>query len=263
MKTPLSITAIALAISSCSSIAGIEGSGTILTQIRTVPDFHAISVRGSGEMLLSQGDTVAVEIECDDNLLEHIKSEVTDSELILGPDGVNLRPSNRVIYRVVVKDLDSIALSGSLSLECPALKGKDLSISTSGSGRVRIGELTGNAVAYRVSGSGNLKLGSMHADSLSLKISGSGKVAVETGAVETVDMKISGSGNMGLMGLQTKEATIKISGSGKAQIWAEETLDAGVSGSGKIEYWGSATPTIRTSGSGKLLPMGPHPSTQE
>ncbi|MDF1837084.1 MAG: DUF2807 domain-containing protein [Planctomycetota bacterium] len=255
MKTPLSITAVALAFASCSTIAGIEGSGTIQTEPRSVPTFHAIAVHGSGEMLLSQGDVATVEIECDDNLLEHIKSEVVDAKLSLGPDGVNLRPTDRIIYRVVVKDLDSIALSGSLSLQCPVLQAGDLSIRTSGSGRVRIGELKGNAVEYKVSGSGNLKLGSMTADSLKLKVSGSGKVHVGQGSASKLDVGISGSGNMDLQNLQTQEAIVRIAGSGKALLWAEESLSGGVSGSGRVEYRGSPVIDWSSSGSGKIRPI--------
>jgi hypothetical protein len=252
MKTSLAITAIALAITSCTSMTAIEGSGTILTEARSVPEFHAISVHGSGQMLLSQGDAVAIEIECDDNLLEYIRSDVNGSELSLGPDGANLRPTSPIIYRVIVKDLKSIALSGSLSLQCPELQTADLSIRTSGSGRIQIGKLNGKAVAYKVSGSGKLQLGSMMADSVTLKVSGSGNVHVGQGTASKLEVDISGSGNMDLQNLQTREATVQISGSGKALLWAEDTLKGRVSGSGRVEYRGSPAIDWNSSGSGKI-----------
>ena len=258
MKTPLLLTALALTLPACS-LTGIPGSGTIQIQERSVPAFHSIAVRGSGEMLLSQGDVAAVSIECDDNLLEYIDSVVEGSTLTLGPSGANLQPSNHIIYRVVVTDLESIALSGSLRMSCPALRTEDLSIRTSGSGRIRIGHLIGKDVAYKVSGSGDLRLNSLQADSLSLKISGSGNVQVQEGSAKTLLVRISGSGNMGLKGLHTQDANISISGSGKAHIWADSTIESNISGSGQIHYWGTASTSASTSGSGKIKRMGNHP----
>ncbi len=255
MKTPLLLPLIAILAPACS-LTGIKGSGTIEIQDRPVPAFNAIAVRGSGEMLLSQGDTHEVSIECDDNLLEYIESEVDGMTLSLGPVGANLSPSDRIIYRVVVKDLDSIALSGSLRMHCPALKTEDLTVRTSGSGRVRIGQLNGKAVGYRVSGSGDLRVGSLYAEKLTLKISGSGDVEVEEGAVNTMNARISGSGDLGLRNLHTQKAMVKITGSGKAQLWVDQEIEANISGSGKIEHWGSAVVEQHTSGSARIIGMG-------
>jgi len=64
----------------------VGGSATTISEARTVSQFDKVSVSGSGQLLISQGQEQALTIETDDNLLPFIKSEVINGHLRIGPD---------------------------------------------------------------------------------------------------------------------------------------------------------------------------------
>ena len=53
-------------------VGEINGSGTILTENRSVGDFERLSIRGTGIIHLTQGARPALTVTADDNLLQYI-----------------------------------------------------------------------------------------------------------------------------------------------------------------------------------------------
>src|SRR5262245_51229407 len=83
------------AVLGCFGGNGIAGSGNVTTESRTVTGFTDIEISGSGKLIVEQGDSEALSITTDDNLMEYIASEVQGSKLTLGPKGlISLRPSD-------------------------------------------------------------------------------------------------------------------------------------------------------------------------
>ena len=69
----------------------VNGSGDLITETREVSDFNGINLSGSGEVIVTQGDTESLTVETDDNVMEHVKSEVRGATLHLGfEEGFNL-----------------------------------------------------------------------------------------------------------------------------------------------------------------------------
>jgi hypothetical protein len=194
------------------ALDAVRGSGTVATETRDVSDFTAVTLSGSGRLIVEPGAAESLEITADDNLLPLLTSEVKGGRLHLGVQrGTSIRPSKEIVYRVMVKSLEEVDLSGSGSVELKDVKGKRLKVGLSGSGGL-----------------------------------------TAAGEVERLDLHISGSGKAKTENLKAKEVTVSISGSGGVGVAAGEALNVTVSGSGSVEYVGDPKVTQRISGSGSV-----------
>src|ERR1700730_14194234 len=178
---------------SCSVISGacvfdsVAGSGKIVTEPRMVSGFSAVSLSGSGQVIIEQTGMESLTVTTDDNLLPYIKTDVKGNTLELGlKDSMTyLRPTHDIVFRLTVRKLEGLDISGSGKADA---KGLD-------------------------------------PDHVRIKISGSGEVSAQ-GTANDLDLGISGSGGYRGEDMRSKRATIDISGSGGAVIAARETLKA-------------------------------------
>jgi hypothetical protein len=216
----------------------VRGSGNIVSEPREVSDFTGVALSGSGNLTITQGDNETLTVEADDNVMEWIETEVRSGTLHLGfRSGVNIINTSRAIeYRLTVRDLNSLTVSGSGNANAENLVGEDVTITVSGSGEVQIDELTASTVT--------------------VVISGSGDVDVNGGAAEQQAITVSGSGQYRAADLPSESADVDISGSGDATLWVAEMLDIVVSGSGNLDYYGTPQVNQRVSGSGDVRSLG-------
>ena len=127
-------------------------------------------------------------------MLPVLTSEVDDSVLRLGRKRrTTVRTRNPIRYRVTLKGLTSVELSGSGSVSGADLRASALRVDISGSGTVN---LTGTAdqQEVEVSGSGRYEAAELASRSVTIEISGSGKATVA--AAEQLRVDISGSGTV-------------------------------------------------------------------
>jgi Putative auto-transporter adhesin, head GIN domain len=192
----------------------IEGSGKIVTDTRAVSGVSAVSVSGSGRLIVEQTGTESLTVTTDDNLLPYIKTEVRSGRLELGVQDnsmTNLRPSKDIVFHLTVKQMNDIG----------------------------------------VSGSGEADVKGLVQDSLKVGISGSGSVTAH-GNADNLEVGVSGSGQYRGADLAAKRATASVSGSGDVVLAVSDSLEANVSGSGSVEYVGNPRVTEHVSGSGSV-----------
>jgi hypothetical protein len=214
----------------------ITGSGDMITETRQVKDFDKISVSGSGEVIVTQGESESLSIETDDNVMKHIEAEVEGGTLKLGiKNGINLISTTRLVFYVGVDDLTGLSISGSGDVE---------------SDRIETGRLE-----VKISGSGDVKIASLTADAVKAEISGIGEIDLD-GDVAAQDVDVSGSGQYLAGDLCSGSVKVSVSGSGGATVCATETLDASVSGTGSVNYYGRPSLTTSESGTGKINSLG-------
>ncbi|HZA73306.1 MAG TPA: head GIN domain-containing protein [Propionibacteriaceae bacterium] len=200
--------ALLLLLSGCGVVGG---SGEVQTETRQVSGFTAIDLAGSGEVTLEQGDSETLTIEADDNVLPRLTSEVSDSTLKLDKKrGITLGTNSPIRYRVTLKDLTGLNVSGSGSIKAERLTLQTLRVDISGSGTV---DLSGSAVEQdiEVSGSGRYEAADLPSQKVTAEISGSGEIAVAVSGELKVD--ISGSGTVTYSGDPNVQQSV--SGSGK------------------------------------------------
>jgi Putative auto-transporter adhesin, head GIN domain len=206
----VSLAALALLVLSACSI--VNGSGRVATETRQVSGFSKIDLSGAGEVTIEQGGTEALTIEADDNVLPKLTGKVSGDTLKLGKrTGTALHTKNPIRYRVTLKDLTGLDVSGSGTVQAQQLKLQAVHVDISGSGAVN---LSGTAVEQHVevSGSGRYDAAEMPSDKVSVDISGSGQASLAV----------------------NRELKIDISGSGTVTYTGNPSVDQSVSGSGRV-----------------------------
>jgi hypothetical protein len=214
-------------------------------ETRRVSGFTEVALRGYGKLVVEQTTDAQAEgitIEAEPELLSRITTEVRGRRLLLG-FGMPwfewigfwftwlLTPDKSIRYRLVVRTVEELLISGAGSVECASLRSDSLRLRISGSGRVRVNDL--------------------HAGSLEANISGSGRVEC-AGSAESVEARISGAGRIDAEMLGARNARARISGSGRIDVNATETLDAWISGAGSVRYKGDPRISTHISGAGRI-----------
>jgi hypothetical protein len=210
----------------------VVGSGHVKSEQRHVSSFNQVTLSGVGRLTITQGNSDALTVKSDENLLPYLTSSVSGTTLDLGvKSGVSIQSADPIDFLVTMKQLHGLTISGSGSAQAANISGPALMVSVTGSGAVVLNNLVVSALTATVSGSGVIRV---------------------TGTAQSQDITISGSGNFDGGGFATKSATVDISGSGNATVQVSETLTATVTGSGNVVYIGSPKVTQHVSGSGSV-----------
>lgn len=213
----------------------IDGNGHIIKETRKVPDYTGVSSSGSWDVMIAYGESDAIQVEGDENLLPYIETAVKDGQLeIRSRKNVNLRSTKKITVYVSLTRMTGVHLSGSGDII--------------GEGKF---ENAGTTV-FRVSGSGSIRIDLNKIGNAEIAVSGSGNVRL-SGSAASVSARISGSGNADCSKLICDEARAQISGSGNIKLNANKSVDAQISGSGNVTYRGVAADIKKhVSGSGKV-----------
>jgi hypothetical protein len=246
------VLATALLLSGCT-----RGSGVVISEERPVASFTQVEVAGIGEIILSQGETESLLIEAEDNIMPTLLSEVSEGVLRLTIErGASISPTKPIRYRVVVKDMSAVRLSGATSLTAgPLASSGPLLVHISGSGSAALEELAAEALEVSISGSGNVEAGRVDVGSVTVTVSGSGNLSI-AGRTAQQSVSISGSGDYDAADLESETATAKISGTGSLTVWVTGELNASISGSGNISYYGAPSVDFSGGGSGSIRGLG-------
>jgi hypothetical protein len=215
----------------------VSGSGNIITENRTVSNFDKISLEGSGQLTLIQGETESLTIVAEDNILPLLESEVRDRTLYLGTkENSSFITTEPIRYTVTMIDISGLSVAGSADIVAAVVDAVNLVIDVSGSGEINIGQLTADTLTASISGSANM---------------------VIAGEIDSQDVTVSGSGDYEAGELDSNGADVTVDGSGKAVVWVNQSLTANVSGSGNIEYFGTPDTVIENiDGSGEIVSQG-------
>jgi Putative auto-transporter adhesin, head GIN domain len=215
--------------------ATVQGSGTSVTENRSVTEFQAISTSGSMDLVVRQG-AQQVQVQADDNLVPMIETYVET-----GNQGATLfvRWKKSSSYWTRSKVLVTVSV--------PKLS----AISTSGSGDIKLEAFNTPALKVSLSGSGDARLNALTTDDLGIRISGSGDVSAN-GKASKLSVSIAGSGDVRLADLRSDDVQVQIAGSGDATLNAEKTLTVSIAGSGDVSYTGNPTVKSSVAGSGSV-----------
>ena len=203
---------------------------------RSVGAYDAIGVSGWFDVELVDGTEGELTLKGEENLLEHIVTEVKNGTLSIKVEkGYNLKPTSwkeGIFITVPVKSINSVALSGSGDV---------------------VGKTTIKADSFKtsMSGSGDITL-DVDVNSISASMSGSGDITL-SGRTGDFDATISGSGDIKAYELSADNVDATVSGSADIKVTAHKMLKARVSGSGDISYRGNPEKVdTKSSGSGDI-----------
>jgi len=198
---------------SWGSPSRLQGSGSRSSQARTPGEFSRVRAATSGDVhvvVVGGGGAARVEVSCDENLIEHVRTRVVDGELVIDTDGERMKFREGLRVEIACPALAGATLSGSGSLRVEGLEGERFDASLSGSG-----ELSARGKVARCSlsltGSGELSCRDLEAQEAQVSLAGSGRVHVRASA--QLSASISGSGDVRYSGA-APQITRSVAGSG-------------------------------------------------
>ncbi|MGB5435808.1 MAG: head GIN domain-containing protein [Maribacter sp.] len=238
MKNLAALSFVVLLTISCSAQWGkkVNGNGNMVTIERSTGDYDAIALSGWFDVDLVDGNEGVLTLRGEENLLEHIKTEVKDGKLVIKVEkGYNLKPSSwkqGIKITVPVESINEVTLSGSGDIVGKtAIKTGSFKTSMSGSGDITLA-IESRTLEATMSGSGDIML---------------------SGSTSNFEATISGSGDIKAYELEADHVNATVSGSADIKVTANKSLKARVSGSGDIHYKGNPEKVdTKTSGSGDI-----------
>lgn len=210
----------------------IRGSGTIITQVRTLPEFHAIEMSTAGTVYITYGDTQKVLVTVDDNIMDYIIVSAQNGKLFITTQQHVRLNHFHLVVEVTMTDLTELVTSsaGSIIGKSPFIA-DEVNLTLISAGDIRL-DLTADQLNSKILSAGDLYL------------SGSAR---EHAAV------LASAGDLHAFNLRTDTTRINLSSAGHAEVTVLRLLDATISSIGSLFYKGNPVIYQRISGPGRLI----------
>ncbi len=210
---------------------GISGKGPTQTETRNTAVFHAIELELAGDVEVTVGENLSVEVYAEQNLLPHLKTEVENGVLRIYSEE-NLNSSEGIKIKVTAPAFDRFEVVGSGVIRVVnMIRAEKMEMSIGGSGDIFALQSEFGSVSTSIGGSGTVELG---------------------GKANDMNSDIAGSGDIKAKNLSTNTLKVSISGSGSVTADVISALNVSISGSGDVFYSGSPSVETSVSGSGTV-----------
>jgi hypothetical protein len=200
--------------SSSSSSAGntAEEPSNVTSESRNVSGFEEVELQGVGNLSIQQTGSESLTVEAEEDVLPKIRSEVENDRLIIGlkPD-TSVLTTEPINYRLTVKDLSALKVSGSGNVDAEDISTDELAVTTSGAGNVKINGKA-NSQQVTILGSGDYRAGDLESKEVKVDVRGSGSAIVNV----------------------SDELNAEVSGSGSVEYKGDPTVNQYVSGAGRV-----------------------------
>jgi hypothetical protein len=226
-----------------SASTGIVDNGIVLTDNRAVQDFNKITLKGIGEVTITQGTSESLTVEASEKRLKNLSTKVENGTLLLTENDNKWHISFQlswtpIKYNIVVKDLTAITLEGTGSMIVNKLNTDKIVITQKGTGEIYIKDLTANSITTSMQGTGSVTV---------------------RGEVQDQTLTSEGVGAYEAKYLKSQNTTVDMKGVGGVEVWVTTLLKAKLEGVGSLEYYGSPRVEESTKGLGQVDKMGETP----
>jgi hypothetical protein len=162
------------------------------SETRTVPPFTAVELAGTNEMIVQVGQPQLVVVRADDNLLDHVVTEVHAGVLVVS-DGDSFTSRSPMSVVVTMPSLRSATLSGTGQLMLTGVAANTFTARLPGAGTL---VASGHAarIDASISGDGAMRLESLLATDATVTVGGTGSVMIHVSG--SLDATVSGTGSI-------------------------------------------------------------------
>jgi hypothetical protein len=225
-----------------------NGNGQVTSETRQLESFSKVEVAGAYSVFISHDSKSEVRIEAESNLIQYIRTDVSNGVLIID-NSQNIDPDFEIKIYIKTPELNALLLSGSGVIEADSLVGSTAEVIISGSGLINTNIIAESAIVQN-SGSGALTL-AVDSQTLLCNLSGSGYANL-SGNADNGNFVISASGSIDAFNLTLNELDATISGSGNMGVSVLDFLKVLISGSGSLTYSGDPDLDVNITGSGSI-----------
>jgi hypothetical protein len=170
----------------------IVGSGVVVQAPRPVGAFHGVRLSSVGRVELSTSAQPSVVVEADDNVVEHVRTEVVGGVLEVGLDSGSYSDITLTV-RVAAPALDLVELLGAGELAGTVGDVTSLRVALQGAGRVTLAGTAG-AATIDLTGAGAFHGYDLLAGACTVRLTGTG--VVEVTASDSLDAVVTGVGSV-------------------------------------------------------------------
>ncbi|KPP90630.1 head GIN domain-containing protein [Erythrobacter sp. HL-111] len=229
---PLAALALGTALAGCGADVRVNGMGGVpLAELDTNGPAPTRLVLASGDrVVLSEGDTLAITVDGDEEESARLRFSLEESTLGIGRKNGSWGSGSAVTVNVTMPPPESIAIAGSGTVRAVTLA-RDADISIGGSGDVAVERIAAGTLELNIGGSGSIR---------------------GAGTAERLEVNIGGSGDIDLTALKADRAEVSIGGAGDVAFASDGTVEATIAGSGDVRVTGSAKCEVTAFGSGRL-----------
>jgi hypothetical protein len=195
----------------------VKGNGNVIKINRKVKNIEKVSVEDGIDLVLDQGSEEAIVVEADENIVEHIRTEMKSGHLRIYTDKSILK-SRQMRVHLTITDLKELSTKGGSDTETKTvLKLEKLEVSCSGGSDMDL-EL-------------DLK-------ELDLEASGGSDVLLK-GTAKIVKMEASGGSDLDTYEMKAEKCLVNVSGGSDAKVFATKELNVNASGGSDVYYKGN------------------------
>lgn len=199
--------------SSSSQGDTLSETNNVTSEARDVSGFNEVELKGVGNLSLEQTGSESLTVEAEEDVLPKIRTEVENKRLIISPErNTSINTTKPINYKLTVKDLNTLEVSGSGNVEAEDINTDELAVTIGGAGDV---EIRGSADSQEVeiSGSGEYKAGDLESKEATIDVRGSGLATVNVS--DELEAEVSGSGSVEYIGDPTVQQ--EVSGAGEVR----------------------------------------------
>ncbi|HJW74921.1 MAG TPA: head GIN domain-containing protein [Thermoleophilia bacterium] len=227
----------------CGGVPGIgevTGSGTPVTGQHDYAGFSRVQVDNAFAATVTRGDTFAVSVTVDDNLVEYLRVELDGDTLRIGLDSNKRYRDVTLMAEVTMPSLRALEVTGGSTADVTGFASQDpLDLQLSGAGKADFTDMSAGDVSVDVSGAAHLS-GGLEAQELNGDVSGAGQVSLE-GSASRAKLEASGAGKLELKDFSVQDVDLQLSGGASAEVRVTRSLNVEASGGAHLDYYGSPT----------------------
>ncbi|MBR8833294.1 MAG: DUF2807 domain-containing protein [Stigonema ocellatum SAG 48.90 = DSM 106950] len=196
-----------------SGLQSIIGSGKVKSEARSERGFSSVKLETIGNLIIEQGNSESLVVTADDNILPVLTTQVRNGDLVISTKpNVNIRTTKEITYKIMVKDLQAVRISGSGSADLQRVNTNRLVVTLDGTGEVKAsGNL--NQLDLKMPGCGSFDGEKLVTTAAKVHLNGTGNAVVNVR--ETLDVNLKGTGSVEYIG--TPKVNRKITGVGTVQ----------------------------------------------
>jgi hypothetical protein len=183
----------------------------VVEESRDVSGFEAVELREIGSLSIEQTGSESLTVEAEGDVLPKLTTKVVTDRLIIGPKpGTALHTATPINYKLNVKALNALDVSGSGEVDVEGIDTDRLVVTVGGAGSAKVG---GRADEQEIdlSGSGAYRAENLESKQARIEVTGAGSALVNTS--EKLDANVSGVGSVEYLGDPTVERDV--SGAGR------------------------------------------------
>jgi hypothetical protein len=174
----------------------VTGSGSSVTEYRTLPGFTAVEVLGTNAVVIHVGRPQIVAVSADDNLVSLVSTAVHAGRLVID-EPANFTTQTPMNVEITVPSLTAVVAAGDGQVVIDGVRSKTLTVDLSGTGNVS-GSGSVKRLTTTLSGTGNIDLSRLSSWDVFATLGGTGRIAVN--AVHALHARVPGTGAIHYVG---------------------------------------------------------------